>query len=377
MNRVYLRGDSLISSLGENKEDAFNKLQSIKESNYQDYLDEVYDDKNYFSIKNNYTSSHDKFYKTLEKTILDAISDAKLSKEEQKQTHIFLASTSMTTSYIEDYNKKYKTTSQIGYGDIINFVENLIETKYPTNIIQTACTSSVNAMIYASEQIQTNKIKRALVIGLEFFNKATYEGFNSLMLLSKSGIYKPFDKNSDGLILGEACCAIILDTKKSNENNFELISSSILFDDHSVTSSNPSGEVSLNSMGEALNKAKLSVKDLDFIKAHCAGTESSNISEVNAIDSLFKSQNEKTNVLCLKPYIGHTLGACGTSEIVLLNSCIQKSFVPKTLNYQFSYENIEFEPMKEDITTINSATILFQYIGFAGGTTSIILSNKS
>jgi 3-oxoacyl-[acyl-carrier-protein] synthase-1 len=129
-------------------------------------------------------------------------------------------------------------------------------------------------------------------------------------------------------------------------------------------------------MDEALKKANITIKDLTCLKAHATGSENSNLSEVTAIDKLFKKYNYKTDVVILKPYIGHTLGACGTNEIVLLCESIKNSFLPKTINFHKKYNNIDFTPLLKSIE-IDKATILFHFIGFGGSNTSMILSNKS
>ena len=128
-------------------------------------------------------------------------------------------------------------------------------------------------------------------------------------------------------------------------------------------------------MEQALNKAKLTIKELTCLKAHATGSENSNLSEVTAIDKLFKKHNQKTDVVILKPYIGHTLGACGTNEIVLLCESIKNNFLPKTINFYEKYSDISFTPLLEN-KYINQATILFHFIGFGGSNTSIILSNE-
>lgn len=382
MNKVYITGSSIISALGNNKKDSVKKIQEITDDNYFEYLKDNFQELKYYQIKKNFVSNEEKFYSILEEVILKAIEDAKLSKDEAKELHIFLGSTSMSISIVEEQHLKYKKgqssdeIKNIGYGEIGNFIENLISSKYKSTIIQTACTSSANAICHASDFIKNNKIKRALIIGFEFFNYTTYRGFKSLMLLSKSGEYKPFDINSDGLILGEACSAVILESEKKEENDFEILSSSNSFDSYSVTSSNPNGEVTLSCMEEALNKANLSIDKLTCLKAHATGSENSNLSEVVAIDKLFKKYNQKTDVVILKPYIGHTLGACGTNEVVLLCESIKNSFLPKTINFYEKYNNIDFTPLLKS-KEIDKATILFHFIGFGGSNTSMILSNEN
>lgn len=129
-------------------------------------------------------------------------------------------------------------------------------------------------------------------------------------------------------------------------------------------------------MEEALSKAKLSIENLTCLKAHATGSENSNLSEVVAIDKLFKKYKQKTDVVILKPYIGHTLGACGSNEIVLLCESIKNNFLPKTINFYKSYNNIDFTPLLKS-KEINKATVLFHFIGFGGSNTSMILSNES
>lgn len=379
MKKVYITGSSIISALGNNKNEAVKKIEEINDNNYSEYLKNNYEDIKYFRIKKEFKSHKEKFYSILEEVVLKAIDDAKLTKEEAKDLHIFLGSTSMSISKVEEYHlKNLKNEDKIlniGYGEIGNFIENLIDSKYTTTIVQTACTSSVNAICYANDLIKNNKIKRALIIGFEFFNYTTFKGFESLMLLSPSGEYKPFDINSDGLILGEASSAVILESLKKDENDFEILSSNNSFDSYSVTSSNPNGEITLLCMEEALKKANLNIENLTCLKAHATGSENSNLSEVTAIDKLFKKHKQKTDVVILKPYIGHTLGACGTSEIVLLCQSIKNNFLPKTINFNEKYEHINFTPLLET-KKINHATILFHFIGFGGSNTSIILSNE-
>lgn len=381
MNKVYITGSSIICALGNNKEESIKKIEQINDTNYSNYLKENYEDIKYYRIKKSFNSHKEKFYSILEEVVLKAIEDAKLTKEETQELHIFLGSTSMSISIVEEEHLKYKKNlstdkiKHIGYGEIGSFIENLINSKYSSTIVQTACTSSVNAICYANDLIKNHKIKRALIIGFEFFNHTTYRGFESLMLLSPSGEYKPFDINSDGLILGEACSAVILESEKKDTSDFEILSSNNSFDSYSVTSSNPNGEVSLSCMEQALNKANISIQNLTCLKAHATGSENSNLSEVTAIDKLFKKHNQKTDVVILKPYIGHTLGACGTNEIVLLCESIKNNFLPKTINFYEKYNNINFTPLLEN-KYINQATILFHFIGFGGSNTSIILSNE-
>lgn len=378
----YITGTSLVCNIGDNYEDIVNNLKSISQDNYQDNLHEILKEKTFYKVNNYEFPNEQRFKKVLSKVIFSAIEEAKLSKEEQEDLHIFLGSTSMEMATNEDYKRNYnskKTTKEfkdIGNGSMGEYIESLISSKHKSILFSTACTSSVNALAYASKMIEQKKIKRALVIGIELFNNSTYGGFSSLMLLSQNKVYRPFDKNSDGIILGEGCSAIILESEKKEKDNFKYISWVNTCDNYSETTSDPSGIPIFNAMNQALENAKLNLKSIDCIKAHATGSENNNSSEAKAIELLFNKYNEKTEVTALKPILGHTLGACGTNEIVLMLNSIKNGFLPATFGFKEPAPEVKFTPLLEHKKISKQQTILFNYVAFGGNNSSIILSNK-
>ncbi|MFA6760718.1 MAG: beta-ketoacyl synthase N-terminal-like domain-containing protein [Sulfuricurvum sp.] len=376
MSKVYITASSISCALGCDKQSSIEKFLSINEQNYKEYLEDCFLDAPYYKIPQEFKDQSDKFFSTLENVIGSALMEADLHTAQQEELHIYLASTSMNISLLEDSFLNSDTLEAFGYQNIVSFIEDLIPSNFPITIIQTACTSAANATIKAYEQIKNSNIKRAMIIGFEFYNHSTYKGFESLMLLSNSGIYRPFDKNSDGLILGEACSVIILEDHKKSHENFEIIGYATNFDNYSITSSNPNGEATLNCFKDALKSANLSFGDLDFIKAHATGSENSNLSEATAIQRLFDDEKSSCDIVVLKPYIGHTLGSCATNEIILLSEAINQNIVPKTLNFKEPYKGITFRPLDKE-RIISEATVLFHFVGFGGSNASIILTNKS
>ena len=138
MHKVFITGSSIICALGNNKKESINKLKNINNKNYKEYLKENFEDINYYKIKQNFKTQKEKFFSILEKTILDAINDAKLSKEDRENLNIYLSSTSMNISLIEESFSTTNSIHAINFEEISNFVENIISSKYPCVFIQTA-----------------------------------------------------------------------------------------------------------------------------------------------------------------------------------------------------------------------------------------------
>jgi len=382
MQKVYITGTSLISALGNDKKAAVENVKKMtSDEKYHFFLKKIFQEKNFYSIEKNFKTKSEKFFSVIEKAVNDCIAEAQLTEEEVQDLHIFLGSTSMNISIIEEENAellkvtgKYKL-KDVGYGNIGNFVEELIKSKHNSTLVQSACTSSVNAFSYAANLIKNNKIKRALVVGFELFNSSTFEGFNSLMLLSKIGQCKPLDKESDGIVLGEGCSAIILDSKRVSQNDFEWLASNSSFDNYSMTNSHPEGDITFNCMKKVIEKANLKLEEITCLKAHSTGSPASSLSEARAIDKLLKYYKSTTSIVSLKPFIGHTLGACGTNEIALLCECIKNGFIPKTFGFNEKYDDVSFDILTQN-KEVKTATVLFHYVGFGGSNSSIILSNK-
>ncbi len=369
--------------MGDGFKELSNSLKQMTQVTYEEKLKDILKEKAFYKIYNyDNLSNKRKVELILEKVIFDAIKEAKLTKKEQEDLAIFIGSTSMEMATNEEYEQNYVDNKSslefkdIGNGAIGEFIEKLIASKHKSILFSTACTSSVNALAYASKMIEQKKIKKALVIGLEFFNKSTYGGFSSLMLLSKNKIYRPFDKNSDGIILGEGCSAIVLEAEKKEKDNFKYISFSNICDNYSETTSDPSGLPIFEAMDKALKNANLSLKDIDCIKAHATGSENNNSSEAKALKLLFEKYKTKTLITALKPLIGHTLGACGTNEIILMIYAIKNGFLPASFGFKNPAKEVDFYPILENKKCSKRQTILFNYVAFGGNNSSIILSNK-
>ena len=372
MNKTYITGSAVVSALGINKHDALARMKEINHTNYALYRKNVYGDISFYAIPDS-EDKKKRFFTILKTVIFDALVDAKIDPDEYKNIPVFIGSTAMNISVSEQHWKEEGCFQHLGSGAISRYIDTLLESETPVTIFSTACTSSTNAMIFASNEIKAGHLKKALVIGMEFFNDATFEGFKSLMLLSESGIYRPLSSMSDGIVLGEGCSAVVLSAEPKENDDFMILGSKDIFDNYSETSSNPNGKVIYESMASALHLSALSVEDLSLINIHSPGTELSNEAERNALLRLLKEKETAVTLCSMKPYIGHTLGACSLNELVLLISAIKKGFIPQTLGIDdtqvFNYSN--FQEIQN-----NEASILFTYNGFSGNNFSFILSNQ-
>ena len=183
------------------------------------------------------------------------------------------------------------------------------------------------------------------------------------MLLSKDKI-KPFDEGRDGVILGEAVSAVILGKTKTN---MTFLGGSSQVDTNSITS--PHQKNLAKVMFDAINTAEIKPADICMIKTHSTGTRQNDDVEAKAIHMLF---DPLPKITALKPYIGHTMGACGSNELVLLMESLKQGFIPKTINFTTKDSECNIEPMSREEEAIEGHYLL-NYFGFGGNNTSLVM----
>ena len=320
------------------------------------------------------------FYEILFSTVARAIADAGLSSDEIRDTHLFFGSTSMDVPIFEGNHRKVSATvsglflrSSNGYGKIAGAVMERFGLEGNCYSFITACTSSANALLYAASMIEEGLIERALVVGYDLFNNLGFYGFEGLKSIAASG-YKPFDKQRDGLILGEACGVAVLSGKCRKSGDFLCLGGANLCDTYSVTSHDEEGSAVAETMNRALERAGIDPGEISVVKAHATGTENNDRTECAAMRVTFGS--DIPPVTCLKPFIGHTVGACGVNEMIVFTESVKAGFIPSTPGFRDMDEELNLTPLTEN-REAGEGIFMLNYFGFGGNCTTLILSNKS
>ncbi|MDF1883124.1 3-oxoacyl-ACP synthase [Sulfurimonas sp. SAG-AH-194-C21] len=224
-----------------------------------------------------------------------------------------------------------------------------------TLTINTACTSSANALLETNNLLNAGIYKYGVVLGCEIFSHLMSSGFNAMQLLSQTSI-KPFCETRDGMILGEGVVAFLL----GNDNSpWHIKGAFSNCNGVNITAVSPEGDEFSEVMQRALNAADIRSCDITALKAHATATLSNDLSEQNAIKRVF---GDDVKCSALKPYIGHTVGACGLLEMALFMECIDDGFIPRTIK-------------GEDIVCENGL-FMMNYFGFGGNNTSIIIEKE-
>lgn len=244
--------------------------------------------------------------------------------------------------------------------------------------INTACSSSANAIMLAARLITQGKVKTALAGGVDCLTKFTLNGFNSLMILDRQPC-KPFDENRNGLNLGEGSAFLVLESEESVYRNNKKVLAVIkgygnACDAFHQTASSPDGNGAYLAMKQALESAGLVAGEIDYINTHGTGTKNNDLSEGIAIERLFG--NSVPPCSSTKSFTGHTLGAAGALEAVISILAIKDQLIFPNLNFSLKMQELSFSPATKLITHAKIKHIMSNSFGFGGNNTSLILSGN-
>ncbi|MCJ8500182.1 beta-ketoacyl synthase N-terminal-like domain-containing protein [Desulfatitalea alkaliphila] len=314
------------------------------------------------------------FNAILDDTIARAIADAGLRPEEVRQLPIFFGSTSIDIPiYEEDYRTQREVLSRTssGYGNIAHEVGRRFDMRGPCYTFTTACTSSANGLLFAAGMIAQGMLARALVVGYDLYSHLGFYGFEALKLITPPP-YRPFDRRRQGIIMGEGCGAVILDRQMPAPDAFACLGGANGCDTFSVTTHDPEGGRIAGVMTEALANAGVTPSRIAAVKAHATGSYHNDQTECNGLRQVFGGQMPP--VTGLKPYIGHTVGACGVIELVLFSEAARNGFIPPMAGFEEPDEALGVTPLTQSLA-VSGGIFLLNYFGFGGNCVSLVIGN--
>lgn len=314
-----------------------------------------------------------------------ALSDANINDMNEFRTGLISATTVGGMDRSEKFYREYIKNSSSGrLRDIITHdcadsTEQIADTlgiKDYISTISTACSSSANAIMFGSRLIENGILDRVLVGGVDSLTIFTINGFNSLMILDRTGC-KPFDEARNGLTLGEGAGFLMLESENAVRQSgksplCEIGGYGNVCDAYHQTASSPEGDGALRSMQKAITKANLAPALIDYINAHGTGTKNNDLSEGRAIKRLWG--NEVPLFSSTKSFTGHTLGAAGAIEAVFCVMALNHQWVYPNLNFTHEMTDLGLSPVTVFKSDIRLRNIMSNSFGFGGNNTSLIFS---
>jgi len=209
---------------------------------------------------------------------------------------------------------------------VVDFVRRRCGLEGPAAAVSAACASSAKAFAVGRRMIAAGLIDAALAGGVDSLCLTTLYGFHSLQLLAP-GPCRPFDVVRDGLSIGEAAAFALIERTPADlaRDAVLLLGTGESNDAHHMSAPHPEGLGARLAIEKALADAQLDAGQIDYVNLHGTGTPSNDLAESRALLSALGSA-----VLCssTKGATGHTLGAAGALEAVVVGLCLRAGVLP-------------------------------------------------
>ncbi len=207
-----------------------------------------------------------------------------------------------------------------------------------------ACASGSEAIAHAWQQIALGEADIAICGGVETRIEAVpIAAFAQMRIVMSTnnddppGACRPFDKDRNGFVFGEAGALMVIETEehaKARGANIlaRIMGASITSDGFHMVAPDPNGERAGHAMTRAIQLAGITPADIDHVNAHATGTSVGDVAEGKAINRALGAHGGNAAVYAPKGALGHSVGAVGAVESILTVLALRDQVIPPTLN---------------------------------------------
>lgn len=239
-----------------------------------------------------------------------------------------------------------------------------------------ACATGIWALAQGFELIQTGQCQRVIAGAVEApITPLTLAGFSQMKALARTGAY-PFDRQREGLVLGEGAAVLVLESaelarRRSAPIYGQLLGFGLTADGYHVSAPEPGCSSAIAAVKQCLERSHLSLADIDYIHAHGTATQLNDRNEAQLVQYLF---SHRVPVSSTKGATGHTLGASGALGAAFCLMALKHQLLPPCVGLkepEFDL-NLVTTPRRSEIRQV----LCFGF-GFGGQNAVVALGRQS
>ena len=367
MKSVWVASDNIISPLGFSTDENYNALREGKSGISLNVINGIETQLPLGKIKTEIKTSILTRFDQL--CILSAEAALKnLNIDASSSKTIFILSTTKGNIDLLGINPK---DERLNLYSSAKTIANHFKNKNIPIVVSNACISGVMAIATAKYLLATNQYDNAIVIGADTLSYFVVSGFQSLQALSNA-ICKPFDKNRNGINLGEAVATMVLTSDSSLSKKIKIAGTGLSNDANHISGPSRTGEELNLAIQQAISEASIDKDEVDFISAHGTATLYNDEMESKAFHH---AQLQDKPVHSLKAYYGHTLGAAGILEAIICCHSLLNDELIASLGFEELGVNQPLHIIKQTQSK-KIKTVLKTASGFGGCNAALILKKE-
>jgi len=258
--------------------------------------------------------------------------------------------------------------------------------KGPSFNVSSACATSSSAIGEAAELIRQGRAEVMLAGGTDAcvipVMIASFASMHALSLRNDEPerASRPFDRDRDGLVIGEGAGVVVLESLEHAQRRgaphiyAEVVGYGVSADAHHITAPPDRGEGLQRAICQALAESGLGVGDVAYVNAHATSTPQGDAAESAALRAVFGARADDLAVSSTKSMTGHLLGAAGAVEAIVCALAIRDGMIPPTINYETPDPACDLDYVPNVARAKRVDVALSNSLGFGGRNTALILA---
>lgn len=325
-----------------------------------------------------------------------AIAQAQLTPKELSQAGTYIGTSlggtpELESAYQEFYSGHWKKVPALSViRGMPNSVANHIAIAFglggPNSTISNACVSSAEAIGNAYQHITRGQLTTAICGGTESLIWETLmTAWCKLRVMSTKNeqpqsASRPFDIQRDGMVMADGAGILVLEELGQAQERGATIYAEIIgygasCDAYHVTAPNSQGQI--RSIQMAMDDARVSPGDIQYIHAHGTGTQLNDVTETQTIKALFESHAYHIPITAQKAMTGHAIGAAGAMQIIATALSLQHDILLPTINLQDPDPECDLDYIPNQARTKRVDIALSNHFAFGGANAALILKRFS
>jgi len=253
----------------------------------------------------------------------------------------------------------------------------------PNLCIVTACATSNNAIGESWRIIKFGDADIFLAGGSEAsIVEIGLAGFSAMKALSSRNdeperASRPFDRDRDGFVMSEGAGVVVVEELEHAKARgakiyCEITGYGLSADAYHMTAPPPDGEGAARAMQMAMEHARVSAEQVDYINAHATSTDIGDICETRAIKQVFGDYAHKVSISSTKSMTGHLLGGAGGVEMAACALAIRDGVIPPTINLENPGEECDLDYTPNIAREKKVRVALNNSFGFGGHNATLV-----
>jgi beta-ketoacyl-acyl-carrier-protein synthase II len=257
----------------------------------------------------------------------------------------------------------------------------------PSLSVNSACASGADGIGVAWMMLRSGMIDVAITGGAEAtitpIGVAAFDRLGAMSRCKASEALtaktpKPFDKNRDGLVMGEGSAILVLETEtharaRGAQILAELAGYASTADAFHVTAPAENGSGGAAAMRLAMQAAGVTPEEVSYINAHGTATQLNDLSETRAIKDAFGKLAYNIPISSTKSMTGHMMGATGALEAIFCVQAVREGIVPPTIHYETPDPECDLDYVPNEARRLPIQVALSNSFGFGGHNAVLVI----